>query len=82
MKSFDTSLLYVLSGTGNTYRVACQIMDSFKRDEIETCLKPIEGADFQDDFQNSGRLLTAVLFPTHGFMPPWSMIKFLFKMPR
>lgn len=82
MKSFDTSLLYVLSGTGNTYRVACWIRDSFEKNGIETCLKLIEDADFQDDFQGSNRQLTAVLFPTHGFMPPWSMIKFLFRMPR
>ena len=82
MKSFETSLLYVLSGTGNTYRVACWIRDYFKKNEIETRLKLIEDADFQSDFRNSDRQLTAVLFPTHGFMPPWSMIKFLFRMPR
>ena len=82
MASFDTSLLYYLSGTGNTYRVACWIKESFERNEIETCLKSIDDADFQGDFQNSDRQLTVVLFPTHGFMPPWSMIKFLFKMPR
>ncbi len=42
----------------------------------------IEDADFQSDFYNSDRQLIAVLFPTHGFMPPWSMIKFLFRLPR
>ncbi len=82
MKSFDTSLLYVLSGTGNTYRVACWIRDTFEKNEIETRLKFIEDADFQSDFYNSDRQLIAVLFPTHGLMPPWSMIKFLFRMPR
>ncbi|MDM8556095.1 EFR1 family ferrodoxin [Desulfococcaceae bacterium HSG7] len=82
MKSFDTSLLYVLSGTGNTYRVACWIRDAFEKNEIKTRLKFIEDADFQSDFHNSDRQLTAVLFPTHGLMPPWSMIKFLFRMPR
>ena len=81
MKSFETSLLYVLSGTGNTYRVACWIKNYFTRNEIETCLKSIEDADFQVDFHGSDRRLTAVLFPTHGFMPPWSMIKFLSRMP-
>ncbi|MCP3875157.1 MAG: hypothetical protein GY699_18635 [Desulfobacteraceae bacterium] len=82
MKPFDTSLLYVLSGTGNTYRVARWIEDYFEKNEIKTALKFIEHADLKEDFNNSGRQLTAVLFPTHGFMPPWSMIKFLFKMPR
>ena len=82
MQSFETSLLYVLSGTGNTYRVACWIKDYFKKYKIETHLKSIGDADFQDDFHDSDRRLTAVLFPTHGFMPPWSMTKFLFRMPR
>ncbi|MCP4553524.1 MAG: hypothetical protein GY834_16115, partial [Bacteroidetes bacterium] len=82
MKPFDTSLLYVLSGTGNTYRVARWIEDYFEKNEIKTALKFIEHADLKEDFNSSERQLTAVLFPTHGFMPPWSMIKFLFKMPR
>ncbi len=82
MEPFDTSLLYVLSGTGNTYRVACWIKESFEEKGIKTQLKFIEDADFQTDFKNSKRQLAAVLFPTHGFMPPWSMIKFLFRMPR
>ena len=82
MKSFDTSLLYCLSGTGNTYRVACWIKDYLDENGIETFLNQIEDADLQSDFHDSNRRLTVVLFPTHGFMPPWSMIKFLFRMPR
>lgn len=74
--------MYVLSGTGNTYRVACWIRDYFEKKGIKTRLKFIENADFQGDFQNSDKQLTTVLFPTHGFMPPWSMIKFLLRMPR
>jgi ferredoxin len=82
MRLFDTSLLYVLSGTGNTYRVACWIGDYFEKNGIKTRLKFIENEDFQGCFQNSDKQLTAVLFRTHGFMPPWSMIKFLLRMPR
>jgi flavodoxin len=81
MKSFDTSLLYVLSGTGNTFRVARWIEDLFKKNGIKTHLKFIEDADWQEDFKHPGHQMTTVLFPTHGFMPPWSMIKFLFRMP-
>lgn len=82
MRLFDTSILYVLSGTGNTYRVACWIKECLKKNRIKTGLKFIETADFQDEFQSSEKQLIIVLFPTHGFMPPWSMIKFLFRMPR
>lgn len=82
MKSLDTALLYVLSGTGNTFRVARWIEDLFEKNGVKTHLKFIEDADFQEDFKHPRHQLTAVMFPTHGFMPPWSMIKFLFKMPR
>ncbi|MCP4717982.1 MAG: hypothetical protein GY860_00880 [Desulfobacteraceae bacterium] len=81
MKAFNTSLLYVLSGTGNTFRVAQWIKGLFEQNGINTCLKFIEHADLKEDFKHPDRQLTMVLFPTHGFMPPWSMIKFLFKMP-
>lgn len=84
MKLSKTSLLYVLSGTGNTFRVASWIKDFFHRNGINACVKMIENADFQNDLQNSNsnKKLITILFPTHGFMPPWSMIKFIFKMPR
>lgn len=82
MKSFESALLYYLSGTGNTYRVACWIKDYLHEHKIETCLTPIEDADSPVDFHDSDRRLTVVLFPTHGFMPPWSMIKFLFRIPQ
>lgn len=82
MKSYKTSVLYFLSGTGNTFRVACWIKDYFDKNKIETRIKSIDEANFQEDFHGSDRRVTAVLFPTHGFMPPWSMIKFLFRMPR
>lgn len=81
MKSFVTSLLYVFSGTGNTYRVASWIRDFSENIGLKTSLKFIDEADFQRDFQETGRQLIHVLFPTHGFMPPWSVIKFLFRIP-
>jgi len=82
MKSFDSTLLYILSGTGNTYRVARWAEDIFGKSGIQSQLSFIESADFQEDFKHPDRQLTAVMFPTHGFMPPWSMIKFLFRMPQ
>lgn len=82
MKSIENALLYVLSGTGNTYRVARWIEEYFKGCKIETCVKLIEDADFKVDFNESDGRLIAVLFPTHGFMPPWSMIKFLLRIPK
>ena len=82
MKSLNTALLYVLSGTGNTFRVAKWIETHFKKNGVATRIEFIEHADVKKDCSNFDHQLTMVLFPTHGFMPPWSMMKFLFKMPR
>ena len=70
-----------MSGTGNTYRVSRWIEEIVNRDKTEVKVVMIEDADFNNDFNPSTDLLVGLLFPTHGFMPPWSMIKFLFRMP-
>ncbi len=42
----------------------------------------IDEVDAGNESISSKDTLVGILFPTHGFMPPWSMIKFLFKMRR
>ena len=71
-----------MSGTGNTYRVSRWIEEIFKHQKIKTKIVLIEDADFINDVNAGPDSLAGLLFPTHGFMPPWSMIKFLFRMPR
>jgi Pyruvate/2-oxoacid:ferredoxin oxidoreductase delta subunit len=75
------TLLYVMSGTGNTYRVSRWIEEIVSRQKIKAKVVMIEDADFNHDFSQAPDFLVGLLFPTHGFMPPWSMIKFLFRMP-
>ncbi len=82
MNPIENTLLYVLSGTGNTYRLACWVRDYLRGREIYTKLKFIAEAEAFNDIRDSRSHLLAVLFPTHGFMPPWSMIKFLVRLPR
>jgi len=79
---YKKAVFYVMSGTGNTYRVSRWIEGIVNRDKTEVKVVMIEDADFNNDFNQSTGLLLGLLFPTHGFMPPWSMIKFLFKIPR
>ena len=79
---YKKAVFYVMSGTGNTYRVSRWIEEIVIRDKTDTKVVMIEDADFNNDFNQSTDLLLGLLFPTHGFMPPWSMIKFLFKIPR
>lgn len=79
--NYKEALLYVMSGTGNTYRVSRWIEEIVNRHQVETNVVMIEDADFDNDIRPSPDVLVALLFPTHGFMPPWSMIKFLFRIP-
>ena len=79
---YQQAVFYVMSGTGNTYRVSRWIEEIVNRDKTEVKVVMIEDADFNNDFNQSTDLLMGLLFPTHGFMPPWSMIKFLFRMPK
>ncbi|UCE56350.1 MAG: EFR1 family ferrodoxin [Desulfobacterales bacterium] len=79
---YKKAVFYVMSGTGNTYRVSRWIEETVNRDKTETKVVMIEDADFNKDFNHSNDLLLGLLFPTHGFMPPWSMIKFLFRIPK
>ena len=80
--TYKEALLYVMSGTGNTYRVSRWIEEIVDRHKVKAKVVMIEDADFDNDINQSPDFLVGLLFPTHGFMPPWSMIKFLFRMPK
>ena len=71
-----------MSGTGNTYHMACQMKEIASPYMEDHKIVMIDKADAQNEATLSRATLVGVLFPTHGFMPPWSMIKFLLKMRR
>ena len=71
-----------MSGTGNTYRLGCWMKDIADRYLDKTKIVMIDDADFDNELKQSNDFLVGLLFPTHGFMPPWSMIKFLFRIPK
>ena len=69
-----------MSGTGNTYQVGCRMAEAVKQKNGPANVVMIEDARIERKRQSSTRL-EGFLFPTHGFMAPWSMLKFLLKMP-
>lgn len=98
--------LYVMSGTGNTYRFAHWIKETAGQKGIDTDIEMIDDVSLKktptsingtralksipakkkqkikDKVPNKNTTeLIGVLFPAHGLMAPWSMIKFLFCMP-
>lgn len=79
---FEKALFYVTSGTGNTYRMACWMAEKFEEQGGESDVIMIDNADPANEINGSGKQVLGLLFPTHGFMAPWSMIKFFFGLPR
>lgn len=79
--SYSRSRIYFASGTGNSYRAAAWFHESCLVKGIDSELIPIERAIPKGEIQPSDEQLVVLAFPAHGLMPPWSMIKFILKMP-
>jgi hypothetical protein len=77
---FNNAIFYVMSGTGNTHRMARQMKEIANPYVEDIKIVMIDEAEVEKEHTLSNDTLVGVLFPTHGFMPPWSMIKFLFRM--
>ncbi len=82
MPKLSRSSVYFASGTGNSYLVASWFRDACEARGIPAALIPITRADPVRDIVPSAGELVALAFPTHGGLPPWSVIKFLLRMPR
>ena len=72
----------MMSGTGNTYRMACWMKEIAGTHIKDIKIVMIDKANAENHPTPAEGTLVGVLFPTHGFMPPWSMIKFLLRMRR
>lgn len=73
---------FFLSGTGNSYRAARWLVEAARERGIEAETVAIDRAEPLTINELGPELLWAFYFPTHGFMPPWSMIKFLLQLQR
>ena len=70
-----------MSGTGNTYRVAQWMREIAEQHSVPAEITMIDNVK-REDFDNPQKdRLYGIMFPAHGLMAPWSMIKFLFRMP-
>lgn len=78
---YRRATVYFASGTGNSYRAAAWLYEACIAKNIESELIPVDAARPKEEIEASRRQLVALAFPTHGFLPPWSVIKFLLKMP-
>lgn len=78
---YSRAVIYFSSGTGNSYRAARWFFEASLERGIPSSLIPVNQAEPQSDIEAPGKSLVGISFPTHGLLPPWSVIKFLLKMP-
>jgi len=79
--TFKDIVLYVTSGTGNTYRVAQWMKEIAESKDTPTDVMMIDDVTKKNRPVCRKDRLFGVMFPAHGLMAPWSMIKFLLMMP-
>lgn len=82
MAPYGRATVYFATGTGNSYRVAVWFQRACQERNISSSLIPVNLAEPKSEITASSGQLVALAFPTHGGLPPWSVIKFLFRMPR
>jgi ferredoxin len=78
---YKKAKIYFLSGTGNSYRVAAWLHDACQSKNIASEIIPIDLANAKEEIEAFPDNLVVLAYPTHGLLPPWSAIKFIFKMP-
>ena len=65
-------VLYIMSGTGNTYRVAQWIKEIAESRGISTQACMIDGVNEENRPGGAKDRLFSLMFPAHGLMVPWS----------
>ena len=79
--NYSRAQIYFSSGTGNSYLAARWLFEACTKRDIPSSLIPTDQAHPKTEINKPDKTLIGLAFPTHGLLPPWSVIKFLFKMP-
>lgn len=79
--AYEHLTCYFLSGTGNSYRASQWLCAAAAEQGTATESVPIDLARKHRHRSGPGQLI-GIYHPSHGLMPPWSMIKFLVRLPR
>jgi len=78
----NKSRIFYFSGTGNSYRVAVWSKDHINEYINDSEICPIDKRVEKQEILNNDHLFLGVIFPTHCFSPPWSVIRRILKFPR
>jgi len=78
---YEKLILYYQSGTGNSYRTAVWMAEAAEKAGLSVELIPIHQANPAVELKDNAKSLVGFISPTHGFIAPWSMLKFLIRLP-
>jgi ferredoxin len=79
---YKNIVIYFLSGTGNSFRIATCLGKAAKAKRIKTKVLSVDNAPSEKGMKSPKTSLLGLVFPTHGFTAPWHMIKFACRLPR
>lgn len=86
---YQQATFYFLTGTGNSYRAAVWMEQEARdaaitRDDaaITTLLRPIHSARPDEEIGHGPTSLLGLASPVHGFTTPWTMLRFVLRLPR
>ncbi len=78
---YERLTCYYASGTGNSYQAARWLAEAAGEHGTDAAVIPIDKAYPRRELAPGPGQLVGLYHPSHGLMPPWSMIKFLVRLP-
>jgi len=79
---YKTASFYISSGTGNSLRVAGWMQQIAEDQGIKIQRQLIDKHFQEQPAADSEENMVCFFMPTHGFTAPWSVIKFILRLPR
>lgn len=79
--SYKKAVLYFMSGTGNSYRVASWLNEKLITNDTDSAVRTIDRDNEAEKLTGGVESLIGIIMPTHGFTAPWHVIRFALSMP-
>ena len=80
--SYKKSIIYFVSGTGNSYRIAKTMEETALKKGVKAKTILTTEGNPDKEIEDNSNFLLGIAMPTHGFTVPWYMMKFLLRLPR
>ena len=79
---YESASLFYASGTGNTRRVTEWLIGRPRAAGVAVDVRGVEEGSADVAISDGANHLLGLLFPTHAFTAPWSVIRFALGLPR